>query len=98
VVPLIYLVAASGSDAALLFGRVALIIGFQAFVVLLTCLSIAMGGNGQDDSGPDDEGPGWGRPEPRQPPPEPHMSWPDFERQFAEHVEGIRARDKVPAA
>jgi hypothetical protein len=76
-----------------------MIVGFQAFVIGLVLLSMAAGGGagGDDESGSDDGGPGR-RPEPWRPPPDPLVSWPDFEGQFAEHVESIRARDKVPAA
>ena len=95
---LIYLLAAPG-DAGVVFGHVVVIVCFQAFVVVLACLSIAaIGSGGGDEPGSDGDGPGWHRPEPRQPPPEPHLSWPDFERQFAEHVAALRARDKVPSA
>jgi hypothetical protein len=76
-----------------------MIVGFQAFVIVIALLSIAAGGGmGGDEPGSTDDGPDWRRPEPRRPPPEPHVSWPDFEQQFAEHVEAMRARDKVPAA
>jgi hypothetical protein len=75
-----------------------MVIGLQAFMVLVALVSFAAGGGGGGEPGSDDDGPGWHRPEPRRPPPEPHVSWPDFERQFAEHVEGMRARDEVPAA
>jgi hypothetical protein len=95
---LIYLLVASGHDAGDILGRTAIVIGFQAFVIMFALLLIAAGGGGGGgEPGSDDDGPGWRRPEPRRPPPEPHVSWPDFERQFAEHVEARRTRDKVPA-
>ena len=94
---LIYVSVASEHDAGILLGRAAMIIGFQVFLIMVALLSIAAGGGaGGDEPGSDDDGPGWRRPEPRRPPPEPHVAWPDFERQFAEHVEAMRARDKVP--
>ena len=40
---------------------------------------------GDDDQ--DDDDPGWGRDGPRTPPPDaPPVSWPEFEREFAEYV------------
>jgi hypothetical protein len=99
VIPLVYLLVASDDETALLLGRIALIVGVQVFVVVLVCLSIALGGRGRDDPGSDDDdGRGRPRPEPPPPPSEPPVSWPDFERQFAEHVQARRARDKVPSA
>jgi hypothetical protein len=83
-----------------MLGRVAMVIGFQAFMIGVALLSIAAGGGsggGDDDPGSDDDGRGWRRPGPPPLPPEPHVSWPDFERQFAEHVAAMRTRDKVPA-
>jgi hypothetical protein len=44
-----------------------------------------------DDSGPGGGGPGWRRRRPRKPPPSGPAWWPEFERQFAEHV-AARAR------
>ena len=93
---LIYLLAASAHDAGVILGRVAMVMGFQAFVIVLTWLSVREIGREGEDPGSDGDGPDWRRPDPRRPPPEPHLSWPDFERQFAEHVEARRARDKVP--
>jgi hypothetical protein len=78
-----------------------MIVGVQGILVALVLLSLAAGGRaGGDEPGSDDDddGPGGGHPEPKRPPPEPFVSWPDFERQFAEHVEAMRGRDKVPAA
>ncbi len=97
-IALIYLLFASGHDAALVIGRVALIVGVQATVVLLACLSIAMGGGGREDPGSDDDGRGPPRPQPPRTPTEPHVSWPDFERQFAEHVDALRAGDKIASS
>ena len=97
-VTLIYLFAAAGNDTGILLGRVLMVVAFQLFVLGLTFLSLAATGDGGDEPGPDDDGRGWDRPAPRQPPPEPHLSWPDFERQFAEHVNALRARDNVPSA
>ena len=74
-----------------------MIVVFQAFVVGMTLLSLAGGRGGGEEPDSDDDGPGWRRPEPRRPPPEPHVSWPDFERQFHEHVKTDRARDEVSA-
>ena len=70
-------------------------VGVQAFVVLLAGLSIVLGGGGGDAPGSDDDGRGPRRPQPPRTPTELHVSWPDFERQFAKHVEALRAGDKV---
>ena len=48
---------------------------------------------GDDDQ--DDDGPGWGRDEPRTPPPDSPVSWPEFEREFAEYVAGLETRRDV---
>jgi len=88
----------SAHDAGLVLIRVAVVVGFQAFLVGVILLSLLGGGAGGDEPGSDDDdGPGGRHPEPWRPPPEPFVSWPDFERQFAEHVEALRARDKAPA-
>ena len=49
-----------------------------------------------DDADQDDDGPGWGRDGPRTPPPDaPPVSWPDFEREFAEYVACLETRRDV---
>jgi hypothetical protein len=47
-----------------------------------------------DDPGSGGDGPGWRRGRgPRKPPPDEPVDWPEFERQFAEHVAAsLRAR------
>jgi hypothetical protein len=63
----------------------------------LVCLWVALDLGGNDDPGSDGDGPGRGRrpPPPAPLPPESPVSWPDFERQFAEHVEALGDRDPV---
>jgi hypothetical protein len=48
-----------------------------------------------DDADGDDDGPGWGRDGPRTPPPDAPVSWPEFERDFAEYVTALRTRREV---
>ena len=49
---------------------------------------------GDDDQ--DDDDPGWGRDGPRTPPPDaPPVSWPEFEREFAEYVACLETRRDV---
>lgn len=66
-------------------------------VVLAMCFAASVlaiwgvfrGGHDGDESDPGDDGPGPRRPPPAPPPPprpDPTVSWPEFERQFAEHV------------
>ena len=91
---LLYLVVSGhGAETALVsFG---VIVGIHLLAGLLICVWVALGLGGNDDSGSDDDGPGWRR-RPRPPqPPDPPVSWPDFERQFAEHVEALGDRDTV---
>jgi len=98
-IALVYLLATSGHDDGALLGRSGMVVGVQVFLVAVALLSVLAGGRGRgDEPGSDDDGPGGHRPEPRRPPPEPDISWPDFERQFAEHVEAIKGRDEVPTA
>jgi hypothetical protein len=48
-----------------------------------------------DDADGDDDDPGWGRDGPRTPPPDAPVSWPDFEREFAEYVAALGTRRDV---
>ena len=92
---LLYLVAGGdGVDAALVsFG---VILAIHLLAGLLLCVWVALGLGESDDPGSDEDGPGWGRRPPPPPPPEqPPVSWPDFERQFAEHVQALGDRDPV---
>ena len=58
---------------------------------------IGRGGSGDDqDQGGDD--PGWRRDGPRTPPPDAPVCWPDFERQFAEHVAALAERERQTPA
>ena len=53
--------------------------------------------DGEEPRDPGDGGTGRRRP-PRTPPPEPSVSWSDFERQFAEYVAYCGFLSPVPAA
>jgi len=84
---------AEGGNSALT--AVGMLVGAQVIAgVLIWVFFIAKVG-GDDDPGSDDDGPGWGRRPPT--PPEPPVSWPDFERQFAEHVQALGDRGAVKA-
>ena len=91
---LLYLVVSGhGVETALVsFG---VIVAIHLVAGLLICVWFALDPGDNDDSGSDDDGPGWGRRPPPPHPPEPPVSWPDFERQFAEHVKALGERDPV---
>ena len=58
-----------------------------AEAVPATTLSLVLGSGGDDgDDGSDGGGPGRRRPAPGRPPSAPPDWWPEFEREFADHV------------
>jgi hypothetical protein len=68
----------------------------QVAVVLILWRVFRRGDTDGDDPGPGGGGPGWRRrPGPRKPPPNDPVCWPEFERQFAEHVASLGARDRA---
>ena len=91
---LLYLVV-SGHGAETAIVSFGVIVGIHLLAGLLICVWVVLGPGRNDDPGSDDDGPGWRRWPPPQRPPEPPVSWPDFERQFAEHVESLGDRDPV---
>ena len=60
-----------------------------ALVIGLVCWVAFRFGSDDDESDPGDEGPGCRREPPRTPPPDPEVSWPEFEKQFADHVASL---------
>ena len=92
---LVSLFATADSGKAALTA-VATLVGVQVIAgVLIWVFFIANVGRDDDPGSDDDDGPGRGRRPPT--PPEPPVSWPDFERQFAEHVQALGDRDMVKA-
>jgi hypothetical protein len=64
-------------------------------VMLILARVFMSGGAGGHDPGSDGGGPGWRRRRrPRKPPPRDPAWWPEFERQFAEHVAAQAARPR----
>jgi hypothetical protein len=86
---MLYLVAAAQDSP----DRTAVAILAAMFALQIAILLVLRRLFGSDDAGGDDpgsggDGPGWGRRRgPRKPPPDEPVNWPEFERQFAEHVE-----------
>jgi|tagenome__1003787_1003787.scaffolds.fasta_scaffold20365632_2 hypothetical protein len=65
-----------------------------AILELVAMIGISrLGVSGDTDADdPDGDGPGWRRDGPRTPPPDEPVCWPDFEREFAEHVAALADR------
>jgi hypothetical protein len=68
-----------------------------AQLALLLILWRAFRSDGPDDDSPgsDGDGPGRGRRRPRKPPPDAPDWWPEFERDFAEHVAALGRRSRT---
>src|SRR3954471_15961394 len=62
-----------------------------AMLELVAMVSIGRWGD-EDADDSDGDGPGWRRDGPRTPPPDEPVCWPDFEREFAEHVAALADR------
>ena len=69
-------------------------IGLVAAVFVIRA-AIRRRDDGEEPPDPGDGGTRRQRP-PRTPPPEPSVSWPEFERQFAEHVASLRVPQPGP--
>ena len=55
-------------------------------------------GSDGDDADQDGDDPGWGHDRPRTPPPDAPFCWPEFERQFAEHVAALERERHASAS
>ncbi len=80
---------ASGDDAgvATIVAVVTALLGLLAGVGIVVRALLGLAGDDGDDAGDDGGGgPGRRRPLPRRPPPAPPDWWPEFEREFADHV------------
>ena len=75
----------------------AVIAGLE-LALLIACARVGRSGPEDDDPGSDDDGPGWGDPQPRTPPPDAPVCWPEFERQFAEYVAAQAGRGRQAPA
>ena len=84
----IYLTADVGPRASAGTLGIAILIAIATLelAVMIAFSRIGRGRDPGDDQDQDDDGPGWGRDGPRTPPPDAPVSWPEFEREFAEHV------------
>jgi hypothetical protein len=102
---IVYLLADAerSSDGMSILPVLAAMAGWQLSVMLILWRVFRFGGADGDDPGPGGDGPGWRRRRrPRKPPPDDPVCWPEFERQFAEHVASAQPvpagqgdRDKV---
>ena len=69
---------------------------WQLGLMLILWRVFRRGGTDGDDPGSGGDGPGWRRRRrPRTPPPDGPVCWPEFERQFAEHVAAVGARERA---
>ena len=73
---------------------------YVASIMILWRVVESRGGeDGGDDPGSEGGGPGWRRRRrPPNPPPGGPVCWAEFERQFAEHVEALGAREGASCA
>jgi len=74
---------------------VAVVAVLDLSVTLILWRVFRSGGADGHDPGSDGGGPGWRRRRPRKPPPHDPAWWPEFERQFAEHVAAQAARTRT---
>ena len=94
----IYLAADVERPAAGAVGIVVLVaIATLEIAVMIAFARIGRSGGSDDDQDQGGDDPGWGRGGPRTPPPDAPVCWPEFERQFAEHVAAIAER-QAPAS
>src|ERR1700712_4813522 len=84
---------AHATDAGVNGPVLGIVVGLVVFVAVVAWMTRP---RGSDDSGSDGGGGGGGRP-PKPRPPGPPW-WPEFERDFAEYVAGLRARSPQPRA
>ena len=84
---------ATAPGAGIALTAIGVLVGVQVIAGLLIWLWLVANLGGSDDPGSAGDGPGGSRRPPK--PPEPPSSWPDFERQFAEHVKALGDRDMV---
>ena len=72
----------------------ALMLYVASIMILWRVVESRGGEDGGDDPGSEGGGPGWRRRRrPPNPPPGGPVCWAEFERQFAEHVEALGARE-----
>ena len=94
----IYLAADVERPAAGAVGIIVLVaIATLEIAVMVAFARIGRSGGSDDDQDQGGDDPGWGRGGPRTPPPDAPVCWPEFERQFAEHVAAIAER-QAPAS
>ena len=89
---LLVAVAERSSGGTPILPVVAVVAVLDLFVMLILWRVFRSGGADGHDPGSDGGGPGWRRRRPRKPPPHDPAWWPEFERQFAEHVAARAAR------
>ena len=95
----IYLAADVERPAAGAVGIVVLVaIATLEIGVMIAFSRIGRSGGSDDDQDEGGDDPGWGRGSPRTPPPDAPVCWPEFERQFAEHVAAIAERERQAPA
>jgi hypothetical protein len=95
---MLYLVADAerSPDGMAVLPVLAAMAALQLGVMLILWRVFGSGGADGDDPGSGDDGPGWRRRRrPRKPPPDAPIWWPEFERQFAEHVAAAGARRRA---
>jgi hypothetical protein len=93
----IYLTAETAPRASAGTAGIAILVAI-ATLELAVMIAFSRIGRSHDpgDDDQDDDGPGWGREGPRTPPPDaPPVSWPEFEREFAEYVAALETRRDV---
>jgi hypothetical protein len=84
----LYLVAQAerSSSGTSVVAILAAMYALQLGVMLILWRAFGRGGADEDDPGLGGDGPGGRHRRPRKPPPDDPECWPEFERQFAEHV------------
>jgi len=93
----IYLAAEAGPRASAGTVGIAILVAIATLelAVMIAFSRIGRPYDPGDDADGDDDDPGWGRDEPRTPPPDAPVSWPEFERDFADYVTALRTRRDV---
>jgi hypothetical protein len=95
---IVHMAAAGERPSAGAIGILVLIlIAGMELAVLIAFARMGRSDGSDGDDAEDGDDPGWGKDRPRTPPPDAPFSWPEFERQFAEHVAALE-RDRQLSA
>jgi len=96
---IVHLAAATERPSAGAIGILLLIlIAGVELAVLIAFARMGRSDGSDGDDAEDGDDPGWGRDRPRTPPPDAPFSWPEFERQFAEHVAALDRDRQISAS